>query len=59
MRGFRKQYRDGPLSSDGEDRVSARSRKRKAPERHQDQEYTGSYDGKKKKTGVEGKKPVE
>eukprot|EP01050_Picozoa_sp_SAG11_P009442 SAG11_NODE_887_length_6694_cov_21.780440_2_plen_103_part_00 len=35
------------------------SRKRKAPERHQDQEYTGSYDGKKKKTGVEGKKPVE
>ena len=35
------------------------SRKRKVPDRHQDQEYTGSYDGKKKKTGVEGKKPVE
>eukprot|EP01050_Picozoa_sp_SAG11_P011398 SAG11_NODE_1206_length_5528_cov_20.313502_4_plen_178_part_00 len=35
------------------------SRKRKVPDRHQDQEYTGSYDGKKKKTRVEGKKPVE
>eukprot|EP01050_Picozoa_sp_SAG11_P001225 SAG11_NODE_52_length_19809_cov_14.064231_10_plen_88_part_00 len=35
--------------------------KRKAPDRHHDQEYMGSYDGRKKnkKTMVEGKKPIE
>ena len=54
---------EAPEPQDPRERLILRrppgSRKRKAPERHQDQEYTGSYDGKKKKTGVEGKKPVE